>query len=296
MQPAEISHFALRLADESFPYGMGCAWVGRKGEETKDVEIALLEAAYASGFRYFDTAHAYGESEVRVGQFLRNIDRRTIFLATKMNFSPSRPASEQIRSSVERSLERLGVDYLDLIQIHDIEQDLGLFDSESLSGTKEVVQRLKEEGLIRGFGLATRSLDLHLKAFPCGLFDTSLTYSDLTPLDHSAEVLVEPALGSGVAMINGSPLAGLLNGRDPSTVSVHPSVEARRQRAVVFYEFCKSHGVSVLAAALQFPLRFKTVEMHLTGPATDHELKSTLAALQDSIDKAFWEEWATIAR
>lgn len=272
-------------------YGIGCAWLGRKGEEMRDPELAALRRAYEADFRYFDTSSAYGESEIRVGQFLNEIDRKQIFLATKMHYHEAM-GPEQIRQGVLRSMERLGTDFIDLMQIHDISTEAGLFDAANLDHAKSVVAELKAAGCFRFFGLATRELDLHLKGLNCGLFDSHLTFNDLTPLGTGAVRLFEPCRRNGVSLINASPLAsGLLTGVDPSGLTVHPSRETRKKAAIEFFHYCRRFGTTPLVAALHFPLRFPDVQITLTGPSSSKELDSTLAALASRLPEDFWAGW-----
>jgi len=295
--PAAAAGFEAALGDgRTLRYGVGCAWLGRRGTDDairKDADV--LRTSYELGFRYFDTSMQYGESELVAGRFLESVDRRTVFLATKTHVpstdSPER-AAETVRRNLERSLRRLGTDYIDLYQIHDVGSLANILGSD---GAMRALEEAKAAGIIRWFGLATRDLSLLATAARQG-FDTVLTYSDYTPIDRSASELIETVAkdGRGVGVINASPLsAGLLAGADPASAprTNDPEIERRRIDAIALYRFCRDEGVSVRALALQFPLRQRGIHMNLTGPASADEIKSTVEALLEALPPDVWRKW-----
>ncbi len=286
-----LAAYFLRSCETSFPLGCGCAWVGRKGEAGRPADVSLLQLAFEQGFRYFDTAPAYAESELSVGKFVETIDRDSIFLATKISLRGEFSLADEIHMSVDRSLKRLRTERLDLVQIHDIDTLDILQGADAGQSLLRAVESLREAGKIRHFGLATRNLQTLQEGASNGWFDSILTYSDLTPIDPKAKNLAAHASAVGVTVINGSPLAGLLFGTDPSKIAVEPAREERKRRAMHAYAFCKERGVSLLNAALQYPLTNPNVDITLTGPGTPSELESSIAALAKPLPETFWEDW-----
>ena len=116
--------------------------------ESMDARVAMVRHAYDRGVRYFDTARVYGESESIMGQGLQGV-RENVYIATKCHMTD--PA--KVRPSVEKSLEQLGTDYVDCVQIHSpaIER-VGWRDAMKLHA--ELV-KLRDEGLLRFIGLTT---------------------------------------------------------------------------------------------------------------------------------------------
>jgi len=116
--------------------------------ESMDRRIATVRHAYDQGVRYFDTARVYGESESIMGQGLKGV-RENVYLATKCHMSDP----DQVRQSVETSLEQLGMDYVDCVQIHSpaIER-VGWREAMKLHA--ELV-KLRDEGMLRFIGLTT---------------------------------------------------------------------------------------------------------------------------------------------
>jgi len=281
----------LHLDASSVRYGLGCAWVGRYGEAGLPDDVALLQNAYSRGFRDFDTAPAYAASALRARRLVETIARESILLATKVSLDPALSARDQLLSGIERSLQRLRTSHIDLLQVHDISSLDSLLADDQGTALAVLLNELRGQGLIRYFGLATRSINLLLEGSLTGLFDSILTYSDLTPIDPIAAEMVAQVSSAGLAVINGSPLAQVLTGKDPALIEVHPTREERKRRAMLAYEFCQERGVSLLAAALQFPLKNEGVDITLTGPGSPEELASSLAALRLPLPEGFWEEW-----
>ena len=251
------------------PYGIGCAYLGRAAnyrDKLKD-DLLALETAYRLGFRYFDTAPAYGNSEYVVGEFVASVPRESIFLATKFNLKPGMSlaeAREHARQSLAESLRRLKTDRLDLFQIHDVDS-LDLILPEG--GVLEVLGEAKRQGTIRFFGLATRWHPLLGTAARHGEFDSILTYSDYTPFRQTAREVIDLARDRHVGVINASPLAGV-----------------------------REHNLdlkdnSVLSAALHYPLSNPGIDINLTGPANVQEVHATVAALLTGAGRGKWEGW-----
>ena len=194
-----------------------------------------------------------------------------------------------IRQAIRNSQERLGVETIDLFQIHDVETLEQVLPS---GGVVEALVEAREAGSIRYFGLATRFHDLLETAVLHGEFDTILTYADYTPLNPSASDLITLAAARGLGIINGSPLAfGLLTGQDPRT-NAHLNGEWRllRRRASQLFDFCQQRAVPLLAVAMQYPFQNPGINITLTGAASPEELQKTLTACQTELPPDFWQE------
>lgn len=293
----EIRRFRLHRDGVEWRYGLGAAWLGRSGlaPEAIAADVAVLAQAYELGVRYFDTSAKYGDSEIIVGAFLgeRPEIREHVFLATKAPIPEQLTPQEAkafVARSIDDSLRRLQTDNIDLLQIHDIytlDQVIGE------GGALEALQEARAAGKIRYIGLGTRPLDLLQSVIACGLVDSVLTYSDYTPIDRNADALLRLGAERRAVIVNGSPLsAGMLAGADPRGLQIaewHEESVVRRKLAAEIYDLCALHGVPVLAAALQFPLRRDEIAMNLTGPKNGEELVDTLAALRHPIPETFWQ-------
>lgn len=142
------------------------------GQVTQDEADAAIELALSSGVNHIDTAASYGESEQRIGSWIAR-HGKTFFLATKTGERSAGPAWDQIR----RSLDRLQVSSVDLIQLHNLVEPEGWRTALGPGGALEAAVRAQQEGLVRfigvtGHGLAAPSQ--HLLALERFGFDSVL--------------------------------------------------------------------------------------------------------------------------
>lgn len=290
-----VKEYLPVLNGKSVPYGIGCAWFARSGDYRKSLgsDLQALQTAYEAGLRYYDTAAAYGESELTVGEFVTSLPRDSLFLATKSRVpyeEDPKKAREHVERSLHCSLERLRTEYLDLFQLHDVNT---LSHVLAEGAVLELLQDLKRQGIIRYLGVATRPHDVLRQTIGLGVFDTLLTYGQFTPVDQCAGPVIADAYAMGVGVINASPVGYYLTGRDPRQENDrgHPELIARKQAAIGFYDFCREHGLSILTAALQFPLRNPCIDITLTGPANREQVLSTVQELKVPLFQDFWEAW-----
>lgn len=178
----------------------GAAALGRMSQERADATLALLEPA---GVNHIDTAASYGDSELRLAPFLTD-HRDRFFLATKTG---DRTGSEA-RASLERSLERLGVDRVDLIQLHNLVEPDEWETAHGPGGAVEALARARDEGLCRFIGVTghgTRIPGMHLRSLERFPFDSVLfpyNFTMLTDLAYraDAEALIAACTERGVAI------------------------------------------------------------------------------------------------
>ncbi|MGH2628959.1 MAG: aldo/keto reductase [Actinomycetota bacterium] len=143
------------------------------GEVTQEVADASIRQALAAGIDHFDTAAAYGDSELRLGRWMPRI-RDRIFLASKTGDRTATGAYDSIR----RSLERLQVERLDLIQLHAVCDLDDLDTATGTGGALEGALRAKDEGLVGAIGITGHGMQapaVHLEALRRYPFDTVLT-------------------------------------------------------------------------------------------------------------------------
>ncbi len=152
----------------------GAAALGGMRQEKADSTIEMVRKA---GINHFDTAATYGDSELRLGDFLQD-HRNDVFLASKTGDRDG----DKARRSIERSLERMRIDQLDLIQFHNLAQDTDWDTVMGPGGALEAAKKAQEEGLVRFIGVTghgTRIAEMHLRSL--AEYDFA---SVLLPYDH----------------------------------------------------------------------------------------------------------------
>lgn len=287
-----IAQFRMTLDGRSIPIGVGCAWMTDCIKDGNDAP-ALLRRCYDEGFRFFDTASDYGDSEDVVGAFLRGIDRKSVFLSTKSPYYGKTLGAEEafpkFREAFYRSFDRLGTEHIDLYLIHDT-NNIQICEKEVLP----FLQEQREKGLIDYFGMGTRSLQAHEEGICTGAIQASENYLTYSILKRSAAGVIRMAAEHGVAWINASPLHfGKLKDEDPLAQAAVSTGGRRREweMAAKMQALCREMGVDIIAAALQYSLLNPDVDMSLNGIRRPSNLESTLRALRTPI---YPDQWARI--
>ena len=129
-----------------------------------EMAVKLLRRAYEGGMRFFDTARAYSDSEVKVGEAFDGM-RKKVFIATKTGAK----TPEEVRAQVETSLKNLRTDYIDIYQCHCADQCYRPGDG---TGMYECMEELKKEGKIRHIGITAHKLYIAEEAVESGLYET----------------------------------------------------------------------------------------------------------------------------
>lgn len=257
--------------------------------------VAAVEKALELGMNYLDTSPKYGQAERRMGLALRGVPRDSYYLSSKVGTHPEKPgdySAEAARWTVARSLEVLGVDYLDLCHIHEPEPHQ-LTAALAPGGAMETLLELKKEGIIRAIGIGVQDHNLHRQAVESGHLDVCMMVNDYTLLRQNVEDIFALAEARGLGLVNGAALAmGLLSGRDPETVGTErwtpPAAEVQAAKHV--HSWCTERGVPVLALALQFSLRQSHFDCTLIGASTASEVVGCWEALNFEIPEKVWEE------
>ncbi|MFC1738934.1 aldo/keto reductase, partial [Planctomycetota bacterium] len=194
--------------------GLGCWQIGSEwGFIQDEAAMQILNTAYENGVTFFDTADVYGDgrSETFVGEFIKD-KKDKVFVATKVGRSdslyPDKYSERGVRECVEASLRRLGVDALDLIQLHCVPASVM-----KQADIFEWLRKFKEEGKIKNFGASVESMD---EALLClgqeGLCSLQIIFNIFR--QKPIEKVLGEAQKEDVAIIVRLPLAsGLLAGK-----------------------------------------------------------------------------------
>lgn len=305
--------------------GCGGSAIGNLYHPVSEEEASdTIEAAYAAGVRYFDTAPLYanGLGEHRMGRDLRRYGRETYVLSTKVGLllrpldsrragtkhDPRRLPFEVVHEygydgvmrSTEDSLQRLGMNRIDIALIHDVEPhhhgktDQKLRFPEAMDGGYRALRRLRDEGTITAVGVGVNDWKVCLNCLAEADFDCFLLAGRYTLLDQSALGTLLPAcLERGCGVIIGAPFNSGILARGATDGATY--FDAKPARKIVektrrMERICESHGVTLSAAALRFPFGHAAVVSVIPGVRSAAHVARNIRAFQASIPRDLWLE------
>lgn len=251
---------------------------------------------------FIDTSNNYFDAERRIGLALRERGGLPdgFVLATKVD--PEHGSTDlsgaRARRSVQESLERLGLDHLQLVYIHDPE----IHDFSEATGPGGVVEALvamREEGLISNIGVAGGPIDLMQRYVELDVFQVVISHNRFTLVDQSARPLIDQVAAKGMGFVNGAPYGGgmLVKGPDAHpNYCYSPASEETRDRVRRMERACAEHGVPLAAAALQFSLREPDIASTIVGMSTPERLEQTLALQETRVPAELWDVLDALAR
>jgi D-threo-aldose 1-dehydrogenase len=289
------------------PIAVGCAPIGDMPDAfgygvSEEDALATIRAALDSPIPYIDTAALYGdgESERRVGLVLRERGGlpANAFLQTKQGRNPKDNdySGETVKRRMERSLELLGLDRVEVVYLHD--QEWTTFeDAFAPGGPVEVLQRFRDEGVIGHLGVAGGPIPLQIQYIETGVFDAVIHHNRYTLLNRSAEPLIEAAAARGMAILNAAPYGSgvLVKGPDVYPRYAYQQASAEMiDRIRRFAAIADRHGVPLPAVALQFSTRDPRMTATIVGMSRPDRIADTLEYLTTPIPDALWEEIAGI--
>ncbi|MBC8079793.1 MAG: aldo/keto reductase [Gorillibacterium sp.] len=253
--------------------------------------IRTVHAALDLGINYIDVSPYYGltKAETLLGQALRTVPRDRYLLSTKagrygenqFDFSASR-----IRSSLDESLLRLGVDYVDLLFLHDIE-----FVSSDIIFEEAIptLQALKQEGKIRFSGISGLPLDTFTHILDNAHVDAILSYCHYSLNDTSLLDMLSYLKQKGVSLVNASPLSmGLLNGKP--LPEWHPATDQMRLICKRAADHCAERGKDLAKLAVQYSVQDERIPTTLVSTANPDNIAKNAKWLDKPIDQELLSE------
>ena len=306
--------------------GFGAAPLGNLYRAiSEDDAQGILARAWAGGVRYFDTAPLYGLglSETRLNHFLRGKRRDDYVISTKIGrlmhaCAPDKrdgfgkwfdvPARNEVYDysydgvirSLEASLERLGLDRVDILYAHDLDvfthksqTALDARLAEFMAGGYRALIDLRDQGVIRAFGAWVNEWQPCQWLLERGDFDLFLLAGRYTLLEQEALATFLPmAQARGVGIIIGGPYnSGILatGPRPGAFYNYDPAPDWVMTRAAALQSICMAHGIRLVDAAFQFPLLHPAVVSVIPGGQGVVEMDSNLVAAKAAIPAAFWQ-------
>lgn len=269
--------------------GFGASSLGGAFRQTDDAEsIRTVHAALDCGINFIDVSPYYGatRAETVLGRALRGIPRDRYILATKVgqygegefDFS-----AERVVRSLDESCGRLGTEYIDLLQCHDIEfADV----NQILNETLPALVRLREAGRIGHVGITGLPLKVLadvVERAESGVVETVLSFCRYELNDTALEELFPMLQSRGIGIINAAPTGmGLLTERGaPAWHPASPRIIAGCQEAV---RFCRERGVDIVKLAIQFAVANPAIASTLVGTASSENIRRNVAYALEPMD------------
>lgn len=307
--------------------GFGSAPLGNLYRAISDDDAqAILEAAWDGGVRYFDTAplYGFGLSETRLNRFLRGKPRDSYVLSTKigrlMRVCPPDERSgigkwfevptrqevfdysrDGVMRSLECSFERLGIDRVDVLFAHDLcvfthgskaASDARIDEFFRLGGYDAMIE-LRDQGVIKAIGAGVNEWEVCQTLAERGDMDLFLLAGRYTLLEQEAlETFLPLCEARGIGIVLGGPYnSGILaTGPKPGAYyNYDPAPPGILDRVAKIEAVCTAHGVRLVDAAFQFPLRHPAVVSVIPGGQGVAEMAANLAAAQAEIPPALWQ-------
>jgi D-threo-aldose 1-dehydrogenase len=281
----------------------GAALGGAYGPITDSEADSTIEKAIGLGIRYIDTAPLYGkgQSEDRLGHYFASHGKPSdLIISTKVG-RILRPGSgdpeplydytsQGVLRSFESSLQRLGLDAVDILYIHDPDDHY----EEAISQAYKALAELRQTGRVKAIGAGMNQWEMELRFAQEGDFDCFLQAGKYTLLDQSAGARFLPYCQErGIGVVAGAPFsygilaADLRHGAVPSSRFVDPALveKARKIDAV-----CARHGVPLRAAALQFILAHPAIVSVIPGARTHEEMQENFGLIEYDIPNKLWDD------
>lgn len=247
-------------------------------------DLATVRALLDSPITSIDTSNGYadGWSERRIGEALRAAGGLPSgrLVMTKVDPRDGDFSGARVRASVEESLERLGVDRLPLLHLHDPDH-FPFEDVTVAGGAVDTLVALREEGLVDAVGLAGGRVAEITRYLRLGVFDVLLVHNRLTLVDRSAEELVAEAVDRGTGVINAAVYGGgILAGRpgERTTYAYRPAPPELLDVVERMRHVCADHGTDLATAALHFSLRDPRVATTVVGMSRPERVGTTVDA------------------
>lgn len=276
----------------------------------------IVPAAWAGGVRYFDVAphYALGLAERRLGESLRAFPRDEYVVSTKVGRLLDEEAAgrtdienlfdvpadhrrvrdysrDGVLRSIEQSLERLGLDHIDIVLVHDPDEH----EREALEGAFPALSELRDQGVIRSFGAGMNQSSMLARFVRETDADVMMVAGRWTLLDRSAaDDLLPLAAQRGVSVLAAAVFnSGILAMDDPTegaTFDYGPADRSVLERAQAIARAARAHGSTLPELAAQYPLRHPAVAAVVMGGASAEQVARNSRLIARPVAAAVWEE------
>ncbi|MBS7545047.1 aldo/keto reductase [Ancylobacter oerskovii] len=298
--------------------GLGCAQMGNLYRVTSYAECAgAFRASWDAGVRYFDTAPFYGytRSERRLGTMLTDLPRDSYTVSTKVGRVmtpdptvgtmeegyaeplPFRPVFDYSHNGIMRSFEasqqRLGLLAPDILYVHDIgrfthgERHEHYWQQLTEGGGFRALTRLREQGAIKAFGLGVNEFEIIEDALKVADLDICMLAGRYTLLEQHSLGFMDECARRGVGIVAAGVFnSGILAGSNKFNYGDAPADIVARVEAL--RAACADEGVTLQAAALQFPLAHPATLTVVSGARNAEQITANVGWFEETIPASFW--------
>ncbi|MBD1426188.1 aldo/keto reductase [Sphingobacterium arenae] len=314
-----MGHTVLKKEHE---LGLGGVPIGTAFENiTDDQSQKILQEAWDLGIRYYDTSPWYGltKGERRFGEFLKDKNREDFVFSTKVGrlFTPV-PESEvpptmwknpldfdfkhmytadAVKKSIDDSLERTGLDYIDIVYIHDLSEDqvgdrYDYYMKQAKEGAFKVLSKLREEGVIKAWGMGVNKIEPILDCIDAADPDICLSATQYSILEHEDAVdrMLPAVKKADVKLVSGAGYnSGFITGRDRFNYKdVIPKGMTEKRDKIA--EIAKKYDTDLITAAIHFVLASAEFVSIIPGASSTDQVKSNVKSCKSKIPVDFWKE------
>lgn len=285
MKYRKLGHTGLEVS----VLGFGGSSLGSVFKDICESEgIRCVHVAIDHGINLIDTAPYYGltKAETVLGKALREIPRDRYYLATKVarygaeiesfDFSAAR-----VMRSVDESLARLGVDYVDFIQVHDME--FGDVD-QIVNETIPALRKIQQQGKARWVGITCLPVQLFKSVMDRVEVDQVQSYCHYCLNDTALETMLPYFKEKGVGILNSAPLAMRLLSVD-GPPSWHPAPPAVREKCAEAAAYCQKKGADIGKLALQFSVAQPDIHTNIVGTADPARILGNIREIEEPLDE-----------
>lgn len=289
-----------RTGQLASPITLGTSSLGAGTIPGDPGEAAAAELAHAmlhGPYALIDTSNNYakGRSEAVLGLALASggtAEGRSV--VTKVDQDPDTGAFDRnrVRRSFEESCERLGLDRIGLLHLHD-PYSVTFEEAAAPGGAIAGMLELKEEGLVDAIGIAAGTVSLMRQYVSTGAFDVLLTHNRYTLVDRSALPLIEDAVDLGMGVFNAAPFGGGLLARGSASGATYAYTESPPELlewVARVEQLCSRHAVNLPTAALHFSLRSPLVDSTIVGISSEKRIDQLERMRQTEVPPSFWAE------
>ncbi len=310
------------ILTEKHQLGLGGVAIGTAFEKLTDEQsYEVLRKAWDLEIRYYDTSPWYGltKSERRFGNFLKDQNRDEFVFSTKVgrlftevpesqvpptmwkaplhyDFEHNYTA-DAIRKSIDESLERTGLNHIDIVYIHDLSEDqvgdrYPYYLEQAKKGAFKVLSELRDQGVIKAWGMGVNRIEPILDCLEAADPDICLSATQYSILEHEDAVdrLLPAVKSAGVKLVSGAGYnSGFINGRPRYNYKdvIPKGMTEKRDKIIAV---AQKYQIDIVDAALQFVLAADEFASIIPGASKPEQVQGNVDALHRNIPSDFWKE------